>query len=119
MRYGDVRSPREATCPSIASLDHQGRRMSSSSSSIPPDKLSRLLGASAARTLVEDDFEMAVVTFGGAYAVLTCVARQAAECHCWVAPREIICSRRSPAAVVILNLLICFSLHTRPHRAAV
>ena len=82
--------------------------MSSSSSSIPPDKLSRLLGASAARTLVEDDFEMAVVTFGGAYAVLTCVARQAAECYRWVAPREIICSRRSPAAVVILNLLICF-----------
>ena len=83
--------------------------MSSLSSSNLTDKSSRLIGASAAPTLVDDDFKMAV----GAYAVLTCVARQAAECHRWVAPRQMleglgraeatsgrfICSRRSSSPV--------------------
>src|SRR5262249_41106190 len=48
---GDVRSPREATCPRIAS-DHQGRNMSAYAS-ISSGKLARLIGTANAPTLID------------------------------------------------------------------
>src|ERR1700752_5119466 len=47
-----MRSPREATCPRIASAFSKGRNMSSYTS-ISSDKLARLIGTAKAPTLVD------------------------------------------------------------------
>src|SRR5258708_20242315 len=57
---GVLRSPREATCPSIASrISHEGALMSSFTS-ISPDKLARLIGTAKMPALIdvrtEEDF---------------------------------------------------------------
>src|SRR6516165_5330477 len=50
--HGGLRSPREATCPRIASSFFKGRSMSSYTS-ISPDKLSRLIGTTHTPVLVD------------------------------------------------------------------
>src|SRR5260370_30673077 len=50
---GVLRSPREATCPSIASrISHEGALMSSFTS-ISPDKLARLIGTAKMPALID------------------------------------------------------------------
>ncbi|MGY4427539.1 hypothetical protein ACVWWO_000016 [Bradyrhizobium sp. F1.13.1] len=68
--------------------------------------------------------KMAMVTFGGAYAVLAYVAQQAAEYYHWVTPPQMLdglgMAETTPGPLimvvqfvgVILNLSIWFALHT-------
>ena len=72
-----------------------------------------LLGANDVFTDIAVFFsKMAVVTFGGAYAVLAYVAQQAVEHYGWLAPGEMLdglgMAETTPGTLIMLTQLVCF-----------
>ena len=62
---------------------------------------------------------MAVVTFGGAYAVLAYVAQQAVEVHGWLAPAEMVdglgLAETTPGPLILVNQFVGFLAGFRHH----
>ncbi|BAE51082.1 chromate efflux transporter [Paramagnetospirillum magneticum] len=63
--------------------------------------------------------KMAVVTFGGAYAVLAYVAQQAVEVHGWLAPSEMLdglgLAETTPGPLILVNQFVGFLAGFRDH----
>ena len=63
--------------------------------------------------------KMAVVTFGGAYAVLAYVAQQAVEVHGWLAPAEMVdglgLAETTPGPLILVNQFVGFLAGFRHH----
>ncbi len=80
---------------------------------LPSALLFALLGQSNTYSTIASFFsQMAVVTFGGAYAVLTYVAQQAVDTHGWLAPGEMLdglgLAETTPGPLIMVTQFVGF-----------
>jgi chromate transporter len=79
---------------------------------LAPVALALLVGQGAFATIAVFFSKMAMVTFGGAYAVLAYVAQQAVEVHGWLSPGEMLdglgLAETTPGPLILVNQFVGF-----------